>query len=132
MNEGVVAVIRRDLELLVIRRAATVPFPGVWTLVSGRIEPGEEPAAAVVREVHEEVGMVVRAVREVWECPSSDGRYRLRWWLTDPIDARAELMLEPLEVAEARWILPSQLRGFDPIFEADLHFLDEILPTISD
>ena len=53
-----------DDELLVIRRGQE-PAVGRWTLPGGRIEPGESAEDAVVREVLEETGLVVTAIREV-------------------------------------------------------------------
>lgn len=46
--------------LLVIRRGQE-PGRGLWSLPGGRCEAGEDAAAAVVREVREETGLVVRA-----------------------------------------------------------------------
>jgi 8-oxo-dGTP pyrophosphatase MutT (NUDIX family) len=56
-----VAGIVRDPEnrVLFIRRADS----GDWGLPAGAIDPGETPAEAVVREVHEETGLDVRPTR---------------------------------------------------------------------
>ncbi|WP_040338397.1 NUDIX domain-containing protein [Candidatus Blastococcus massiliensis] len=45
--------------LLVIRRGHA-PSAGMWSVPGGRIEPGEAPVEAVVREVREETGLAVR------------------------------------------------------------------------
>jgi ADP-ribose pyrophosphatase YjhB (NUDIX family) len=45
--------------LLLIRRA-NEPGRGQWSLPGGRVEPGEDDAAAVVRELREETGLEVR------------------------------------------------------------------------
>jgi 8-oxo-dGTP diphosphatase len=37
--------------------------PGVWALLGGRIEPGEAPQAALVREIQEELGIPLSACR---------------------------------------------------------------------
>lgn len=48
--------------LLLVRRR-NPPAAGSWSLPGGRVEPGEESAAAAVREVAEETGLRVRSVR---------------------------------------------------------------------
>jgi ADP-ribose pyrophosphatase YjhB (NUDIX family) len=45
--------------LLLIRRAND-PGRGLWSLPGGRVEPGEDDAAALVREMAEETGLVVQ------------------------------------------------------------------------
>lgn len=50
--------------LLVVRRGRE-PGRGLWSLPGGRCEPGEDAAAAAVRETYEETGLVVAAGRIV-------------------------------------------------------------------
>ena len=49
----------RGWRVLVLRRAANTRCPGSWETVHGRIEPGERPEHAAVREVREETGLAV-------------------------------------------------------------------------
>lgn len=56
---GVTAVVFKDEKVLLGRRADN----GMWRPVSGIVDPGEEPADAVVRECWEEAGIRVRATR---------------------------------------------------------------------
>lgn len=49
---GVTAVIRDGEKFLLARHVHS----GLWSLIGGAVEPGEEPRDAVVREVHEETG----------------------------------------------------------------------------
>ena len=54
------AIVRNDAgEILLERRSDD----GRWSVPSGVIDPGEQPAAAVVREVFEETGVRVEVVR---------------------------------------------------------------------
>ena len=117
--------------MLVIRRAEGLPFAGYWTPVSGRLEPGESQEHALVREVREEVGLVVRAGRKVWECPSSDGRFRLHWWSTHLEDAEREVVPDPREVSEFRWVEPAEFERLDRVFEADVRFFREVFPALA-
>jgi mutator protein MutT len=57
---GVAAVVRDAQRRVLVHRRAD---DGNWSLPGGAIEPGETPATAVVREVHEETGLEVRATR---------------------------------------------------------------------
>src|SRR5438067_9375158 len=57
---GVAAIVRDDDgRVLFLRRADN----GQWSLPAGAIDPGETPAEAVTREVHEETGLTVRPTR---------------------------------------------------------------------
>jgi 8-oxo-dGTP pyrophosphatase MutT (NUDIX family) len=132
MNEAIVAVIERRGRVLVIRRADGVPFPGYWTPLSGRLEPGESQAEALVREVQEEVGLAVRPGRKVWECPTHDGRYRLNWWTALLDDETSEVVPDPLEVGDFRWIEPAEFERLDPVFDADVEFFREVFPALRD
>lgn len=69
---GVSAVVIRrppddDPEILLVRRSDD----SQWTVTSGILEPGEDPAPAGVREIEEETGIVARPVRlaGVWAMP---------------------------------------------------------------
>lgn len=54
------AIIRDGTGRVLLVRRANEPGRGLWSLPGGRIEPGESEEAAVVREVREETGLVVR------------------------------------------------------------------------
>jgi 8-oxo-dGTP pyrophosphatase MutT (NUDIX family) len=58
--------------LLLMRRADD----GVWQLPGGAVDPGEAPAQALVREVYEETGLVVRPRRIVAVVGGADQRMR--------------------------------------------------------
>ena len=46
-----------EWRILVLQRAADTRCPGAWETIHGRIEPGERPEHAAVREVREESGL---------------------------------------------------------------------------
>lgn len=49
--------------LLIQKRPPTGVWAGLWEFPGGRVEPGETPAQAVVREFMEETGLAVRVAR---------------------------------------------------------------------
>jgi len=49
---------RHEPHVLIIKRASTGRHPGQWALPGGRLEDGETPTAAALRELAEEVGVV--------------------------------------------------------------------------
>ena len=59
---GVAAIIRDEAGRILFQRRAE---DGLWSLPSGSIDPGETPAAAVIREVREETGLQVEPVAVV-------------------------------------------------------------------
>ena len=52
----VCALIERGGLILLARRPAHKHLPLKWEFPGGKVEPGEDPAAAIVREIREELG----------------------------------------------------------------------------
>ena len=62
MRESVSSVLLKDGKVLMLKRPEGChSFPGMWSLVSGKIEPGETPEQAARREIVEETGLKVGA-----------------------------------------------------------------------
>jgi ADP-ribose pyrophosphatase YjhB (NUDIX family) len=74
MMTTVAAVIRTMSDEIVLHRRSD---NGIWSLPGGSIEPGEEPAEAVMREAFEETGLQVapRRIVGVYGGPSHVGEY---------------------------------------------------------
>ena len=125
--EVALAVVVREREVLVGRRAEGAHLAGMWEFPGGKIEEGEEPRSAAVRELQEETGLLGgriepllvhsydypdRAVRLHAFLvrdpePTSAGSARERWqWIA--IDALGSLALPPANapiVQALRWRL---------------------------
>jgi 8-oxo-dGTP diphosphatase len=59
----VCAVIERGPQVLLARRPPGKHLPLKWEFPGGKVEPGESPAAAIVREIREELGCAVVITR---------------------------------------------------------------------
>jgi ADP-ribose pyrophosphatase YjhB (NUDIX family) len=74
-------VIRDDAGRLLLIKRGHEPGKGLWSIPGGRVEAGEPDAAAVVREVREETGLVVvpgRLIGTVRRPASGDGVFDIR------------------------------------------------------
>jgi 8-oxo-dGTP pyrophosphatase MutT (NUDIX family) len=124
MNEplarsGVVAVVKRDERLLVIRRSATVVAPLRYCFPGGGIELGESESAALVREMREELSAAIRPIRRVWQSRTPWG-VDLSWWLAE-IDG--EITCNPAEVASCHWWTVDEMQAQAELLESNQHFL---------
>ena len=113
-----VALIDRDGRLLLAQRPEGKPMAGLWEFPGGKIEPGETPETALIRELDEELGINTAA-----SClaplsfashsySASDNRtafhllmmlYVCRRWQGRPL---------PIEGGELKWVRPQQLRDY--------------------
>ena len=59
----VCALIEHDDFLLLAQRPANKLLPLKWEFPGGKVEPGEDPAAAIVREIREELGCEIVITR---------------------------------------------------------------------
>jgi NAD+ diphosphatase len=79
-----------------------------FSTLAGFVEPGESAEAAVHREVLEEVGVKVRDLRyegsQAWPYPGS-----LMLGFTARADASDPIVVDPDEIAEARWFTRTEI-----------------------
>lgn len=55
------ALIDADGRVLIARRPPGKALAGLWEFPGGKLEPAERPEAALIRELHEELGLAVDA-----------------------------------------------------------------------
>src|SRR6476469_4554445 len=98
-----VAIVRRDDLLLIQRNRA--PSEGLWTLPGGRLEAGESAEQCAIRELKEELGLAVFALRPL--IVLRHGQYRLQTFATQAYEG--EIVADAAEIRDWRWVRPAQL-----------------------
>jgi 8-oxo-dGTP diphosphatase len=107
---------RDDRRILITQRRADQSLPLQWEFPGGKVEPGEPPAAALVRELQEEIGVTV-AVGRIWDVlfhayPAFDLVMLVYVCRIVEGDPRA------VEVADLAWVAAADLGRWD-ILPAD-------------
>ncbi|MEL6323879.1 MAG: 8-oxo-dGTP diphosphatase MutT [Pseudomonadota bacterium] len=110
-------------DVLLAKRPEGKAMAGLWEFPGGKIDPGETPEAALVRELHEELGLTVAetALKSITFASFSYPDFHLlmplygcRIW-SGPLVAR--------EAQDLRWVPVSELPNYDapaadiPLFE---------------
>lgn len=105
------AVVRRGDRILLTRRMEGAHLAGMWEFPGGKVEEGEDPEAAVVRECREEcaIDLVVDDILEV-----TFHRYAKKDVLLLFYACRlaSDREVEHVGVADHAWVLPSELRDY--------------------
>lgn len=111
VRRGAIGVIEADGRYLMVQRSAGVARPGAWCFPGGHVEPGETPCRAVIRELHEELGVLTSPLARLGGIRSTDGRYVLVAWLVR-IDG-GEITPSPAEVSDFRWVCVDEITTID-------------------
>lgn len=121
MTTVVAAVIERDDRVLIAQRKNTGQHPLKWEFPGGKVERGETPEAATIRELEEELAIHARIGREIMRYPY---QYQGRPPILLIFYRVVEFEGEPrnLDFEEVRWESPERLRDYD-FLEGDAEFI---------
>jgi 8-oxo-dGTP diphosphatase len=122
-----VALIDADGRVLLAQRPEGKAMAGLWEFPGGKVEPGETPEAALIRELHEELGI------DTWAsclAPLTFASHAYEsFHLLMPLFAcrKWEGVPEAREAQALRWVRPERLRDY-PMPPADL----PLIPVLRD
>lgn len=122
-----VALIDADGRVLLAQRPPGKPMAGLWEFPGGKVEPGESPEAALIRELREELGI------DTWAsclAPLTFASHAYEsFHLLMPLFACRRWQGTPVakEGQSLRWVRPAQLRDY-PMPPADL----PLIPVLRD
>lgn len=116
--------------VLIAQRPANKSLGGLWEFPGGKVEPGESPEAALVRELKEELDVDVEAqALEPFAFASHAyddfhllmPLYTLNSWRGEP---------RPLEAQALAWATPQELRAY-PMPPADLPLVADLIRRLA-
>ena len=135
MNAGAVrivlvaalALIDEDGRVLLTQRPEGKSMAGLWEFPGGKVEPGETPEAALIREIHEELGVELRqpCLAPLTFASHSYENFHLLMPLF--VCRRWEGEVEPLEGQALAWVRANKLRDY-PMPPADI----PLIPILQD
>ena len=112
------ALIDVDGRVLLAQRPAGKPMAGLWEFPGGKVESGERPEDSLIRELKEELGIVVR---EACLAPLTFASHSYpEFHLLMPLFVcrRWDGMVMPREGQRLAWVRPNRLREY-PMPPAD-------------
>ena len=124
MKRVVAGLIIRDGKLLVCQRTRHQTMPLKWEFPGGKIEEGEQPRAALRRELEEELGILATVgdeVRRIQHEYPNGGMVELRFFIVREFQREIENRI----FRDIQWAAPQDLPKYD-FLEADLTLVDEL------
>lgn len=110
MEVAAAVIVNRQRQVLIARRADHLHQGSCWEFPGGKLEPGETPHEALVRELREELGIAVEQAMPLLTLRHDypDRRVRLHVWRVERFAGVAHGQQgQPL-----RWVSPDELPGF--------------------
>lgn len=124
MKQVVAALIVRDGKVLICQRTQHQPMALKWEFPGGKIEPGEQPKAALKRELEEELGISANIGDEVAQIRHQyrrGGVVELRFYEVHEFEGELENKI----FKEIRWAELGDLPSYD-FLEADLGLVRDL------
>lgn len=119
------ALIDADGRVLIAQRPEGRSMAGLWEFPGGKVEQGERPEEALIRELREELGIVVK---EACLAPLTFASHTYEdFQLLMPLYVcrRWEGIVTPLENQQITWVRPTKLRDY-PMPPADLPLISHL------
>ena len=112
------ALIDADNRVLIAQRPPGKTLGGLWEFPGGKIEPGERPEAALIRELHEELGITVKDACLAPLTFASHAYPDFHLLMPLFVCRRWEGLAQAREAQALKWVRPGDLRAY-PMPPAD-------------
>ena len=99
-------------EVLISRRPESTVYGGWWEIPGGKVDPGETVEQAVIRELHEEVGVVVEVLEALASVEHVYDHAHIRLHPRICRLSPGSPEPRPLHVTECRWVVVEHLTAY--------------------
>ena len=121
------ALIDADARVLITQRPAGKSMAGLWEFPGGKIEPGERPEETVIREMHEELGIVIKEACLARFTFASHSYPDFHLLMPLYVCRRWDGIPQPSHHAALKWVRPKDMKDY-PMPTADL----PLIPMLRD
>ena len=106
------ALVDADGRVLIAQRPAGKPMAGLWEFPGGKVEDGEAPEQSLIRELQEELGIVVNEACLAPLTFASHAYADFHLLMPLYVCRRWEGMVVPQEGQRLAWVRPNRLRDY--------------------
>jgi 8-oxo-dGTP diphosphatase len=125
------ALIDPDARVLIARRPVWKAMAGLWEFPGGKVESGERPEEALIRELREELGIVVKEACLAPFTFASHAYPEFHLLIPLYVCRKWEGQPRPHEHQEIKWVRPRCLSDY-PMPPADLPIIPMLRDLLSD
>jgi 8-oxo-dGTP diphosphatase len=122
-----VALVDADGRVLIAQRPEGKQLAGLWEFPGGKVEPGERPEETLIRELAEELGIVVKEACLAPLTFASHAYETFHLLMPLYICRRWDGFVEAREGQALKWVRPARLRDY-PMPPAD----EPLIPALID
>lgn len=120
----VCAILEQDGRVLVTQRSQHMPLPTLWEFPGGKVEAGETEEASIIREIKEEINLIIQPLRRLTPVVHRYGEKEIML-----IPYTCKYLNGAVQLAEHmayEWVEPAELLNYDWC-PADVPIVEEYL-----